>query len=845
MWDPTGFKYDSSREPYLSVLKDIYTNSTSSTFKFGVAKNINTTSPYSLKMSLVSTELPKYNWYDTVEDAEAAGDISAVFARVDYVRNERLTEVGICPFIPITVLESSGSTNPSGKPKVFMTNSRLLEGNNLVIDYLQQRTGRDNQDANGVATYNPTTFDANGKVLSYNGMIYYNGVGESMFVKPFNITTKTKLTKSLYQTGEEIDVKASGIMNGSQYSQYDAALNTILPKGISYKLGSATDGRGNPINPEVQPNPDGTTTLRWSFEQILNIGDGVEVNFKAEINSSELTFSNTGYTNDLRINTIGEMWVTNNTSNKDTSEEERRSSFDRFIVQKKQQVILNKAADKPMIEVGEYDPRLSGGEDTSITYEVSLLNESLDDIVEGRLLDALPFNGDSRGTSFNGNYTITDIKVSGPSSTIFYSNNSVDPQETNPNDISGWSTYTPGVTPISNIKNAKTILVLAPKIKVAEELKLKVTIQPKDQKAGDVYVNNASMNSDLDLPVISQAVWTRVYGRDLTGYVWYDDDYKGLIDPGEEPVGDIPVKLYRTSLVDGSYVKQLVEKSLTGEEFIDSSGNSKIKTEATGSDKGKYKFENLPEGEYIAEFIVGDIVVTRKVAIVTKQLQGTGEYDPLNSKADPAAPFRTPEKNEAGDPFYVHPELKDLPAILTGTDKVQHITDVNAGLTRLSKIRLFKYEEGTVIDVDKDGKLSDEEIEASTTNALEGAEFQLYKGKSDDPNTIKDENKVGTVKVTDEHGWLEFESLPPGFYTIVETKAPAGFELLKNPIEVEVPTYNYIAIVHVPDSAQTKLPFTGSTKAMRIILIAAAVLMVVGMTGVFLHFRPINVKGGK
>ncbi|MFQ7236074.1 MAG: prealbumin-like fold domain-containing protein, partial [Enterococcus hulanensis] len=144
-----------------------------------------------------------------------------------------------------------------------------------------------------------------------------------------------------------------------------------------------------------------------------------------------------------------------------------------------------------------------------------------------------------------------------------------------------------------------------------------------------------------------------------------------------------------------------------------------------------------------------------------------------------------------------------------------------------------------------DGKLSDEEIEASTTNALEGAEFQLYKGKSDDPNTIKDENKVGTVKVTDEHGWLEFESLPPGFYTIVETKAPAGFELLKKPIEVEVPTYNYIAIVHVPDSAQTKLPFTGSTKAMRIILIAAAVLMVVGMTGVFLHFRPINVKGGK
>lgn len=338
------------------------------------------------------------------------------------------------------------------------------------------------------------------------------------------------------------------------------------------------------------------------------------------------------------------------------------------------------------------------------------------------------------------------------------------------------------------------------------------------------------MNSDLNLPVTSQAVWTRVYGRDLTGYVWYDDDYNGLIDSSEDPVKDIAVKLYRTSQKDTSYKKELVKESLTGEKFIDASGNSLIKT---GVD-GKYKFSDLPEGEYLAEFMVGDIVVTQKIAIVTKQLVGN---DPkLNSKADPDN-FKTPE--------YKQPELKDLPTKVNNGEFIHHVTDVNAGLTRLSKIRLFKYEEGSVIDANGDGKLSDAEIEADTTNALEGAEFQLYKGSKDDPNTIKDENKIGEPAKTDRYGWLEFGSLPPGDYTIVETKAPKGFELLKDPIGVTIPSYNYVAIVHVPDKGQTKLPFTGGTKAMRIILISSAILLVVGMAGVYLHFRPIKVRRGK
>nr|WP_242550436.1 SpaA isopeptide-forming pilin-related protein [Enterococcus sp. MJM16] len=522
------------------------------------------------------------------------------------------------------------------------------------------------------------------------------------------------------------------------------------------------------------------------------------------------------------------MWVQSDSSQRDTSREVQRSSAGQVQLYQIQQIVLTKEVDKSLIEVGEKDDAdLAASSD--ITYKITLENYSSDKLSKVNVLDVLPYNGDSFGSNFDGSYTVKNIKIVEGSGTINYTTDAAS-EKTDPNDVYGWGLYVPGNSEPAIIKNAKGFLVSTEELSIGDKLAFEVTISVQGQKTANIYRNRATFNSHLKLPVNSNIVQTQVLSRDLTGYVWYDDNYNGVIESNEDPVGDIPVKLYRTSLVNSSYEKQLVKESLTGQKFVDGSGNSLIKTKTTGQDKGKYQFPDLPEGEYLAEFMVGDIVVTKKIAIVTKQLVGS---DPkLNSKADPDT-FKTPEYN--------HPVLKDLPTLLTGTDKVHHVTDVNAGLTRLSKIKLFKYEEGTVIDTNGDGKLSDAEIEASSTNALKGAEFQLYKGDSDNPDPA---DKIGDPVKTDSDGWLEFSSLPPGDYTIIETKAPDGFELLKDPIKVTVPTYNHIAIVHVPDKGQTELPFTGGTKAMRFILIGAASLLVIGMTGVFLHFRPIKGRGG-
>ena len=821
VFNSNTFKFDPSRKsedrnarsPWSPIGNEIY----------GVAKDSLDESP-SLEIKSFDVHKKKYTWYDSSKEAESKGKISAVIFKRSY---SPAYKVGMSTAIPFTVIGNPGSTDSKGKPNVVLAFSNVTSSTGDV---------RYSPPQNKIYKYVPTVFDDNGNQKIEDSIKDgYKSWATSVYVDPFGITTSTDVKNPTYENSEDdVDIKIRGDLAGASSVAYNGSLTTTLPKGVAYKLGTSVNANGKKLpEPTVTKKADGTSSLKWSFAD-MPLSEGIEVNFKVNNTINDLEFDEHGNSKQLNIKTVGEMWKKNDSSVKDSRPERIRSSNDSYNIKLSQKITLSKNANKQYIEVGEKN---LVGDDCSITYTVSLVNETVAPISNVWLKDVLPYDGDSRNTSFKGSYTVEEIKLDSTSSVnISYKNESID-ENADPRNIKDGIAYVPGTTPVENIKKAKSIWFHMPKMVVGEKVTLTIRIRLTNQKPGDVLINNSTMNSDLDLQVTSQPVRTTVFGRDLTGYVWYDDDYDGLIGnkldgTSEDSVSNIPVKLYRTSQSDPKYKDQPVKESLTGEVFIDDSGNSLIKT---GSD-GKYKFENLPEGEYVAEFIVGDIVVTRKVAIVTKQIQGTGEYDPLNSKADPAAPFRTPEKNKAGDPFYVHPELKDLPAILTGTDKVQHITDVNAGLTRLSKIRLFKYEEGTAIDSNDDGKLSEAEIEASA-KPLKDAEFDIFKGDS-----TKEEDKVDHQK-TDSNGWLEFEGLVPGEYTLVETKAPEGFELLKNPIKVNISTFNSITKVHVSNDEKTKLPFTGGTRAMRIILIVSTCLLVIGMTGVFLHFRSIKVKG--
>lgn len=100
---------------------------------------------------------------------------------------------------------------------------------------------------------------------------------------------------------------------------------------------------------------------------------------------------------------------------------------------------------------------------------------------------------------------------------------------------------------------------------------------------------------------------------------------------------------------------------------------------------------------------------------------------------------------------------------------------------------------------------------------LEGAEFKIQKLNSDD--TI-DENFKEIVAVTDDNGQVIFKDLIYGKYLITETKAPEGYELLKEPIQVEINKENNGVIEKkVYNKKNINLPFVGGRGTIIYILV--------------------------
>ena len=148
-------------------------------------------------------------------------------------------------------------------------------------------------------------------------------------------------------------------------------------------------------------------------------------------------------------------------------------------------------------------------------------------------------------------------------------------------------------------------------------------------------------------------------------------------------------------------------------------------------------------------------------------------------------------------------------------------------------------------------------VKGSNTEKLAGAEFLLYKEvKTDGSNTTtkyyykwnETDKKVewttdkaqATVKTTDDKGAASFDGLKDGTYYLEEVEAPAGYNLLKDPVQITVnganaTTANLSSLTvtgNVENSSGAELPETGGMGTTifyvlgSVLILAAVVLLV-------------------
>ncbi|MBO0460062.1 hypothetical protein JZO77_25375, partial [Enterococcus hulanensis] len=762
-----------------------------------------------------------FTWYGSVSAAKAAGEISAVKFKYKPTSVDGYSLAGA--FVPL-IATGKTEKDTDGNYNIGIANAFNYDDKSGATRQSPPKSFIPPPTGDGQVKYQPSKYDPDGKIISSHYVSIRSW--DTLYIAGMTIRPTISTKEKVYAPGDTVEWTVDGKVESGSENNHKVQFEVTIPKETQYIDGTAKDYQGNPLpDPSSRvKNSDGTWTLTWILDYTAEGSTyNPKVTFDTSIISSALDFDNNEAF--LKGKVVAEVWLEKNESMKDPSDEKFRTSTNDFTVTNSGVVVVDKVVDKPYIESGnEIDPaNPTDTHPTDFTYTISFKNHSSSAMDRVRILDVLPYNVDGRDTKFHGSYSLIQVKQlpGGVEGKIYYTANDEYYPSFNPNKVTlssnGWKRLG---SDMSVLEDARAIFVEYDKLDPGEDMSLSLTLRPKGQEAGDKYVNNAGLNSGLGEHVIGVPSTVRVYGRDLSGVAWYDDNLDGLI--GNKPSGgaeewakDIPVKLYRTSLEVPSYKNKLVEESLTGEPFIDPSGNSLVKT----NENGKYQFNNLPEGNYLAEFVIGDKVVQREFRVTKKE---AGSDESLNSKADQTT-YKTKD--------FAQPILSEV-AGLGAADSKNHVEHVNLGLVRPSTIRLFKYATGTAIDGNNDGHLS--EAEKATGTPLKNAEFEVYEGDASSPFA---------KETTDESGNLSFVKLFPGEHTLIETKAPEGYELIKSPIKVTITEGNQTIQVYQEDDKKTDLPFTGGTGPMLLLLIIVSGMGILGLGGLYWYYRQPSRKG--
>ncbi|MCI8291518.1 MAG: hypothetical protein HFJ25_04640, partial [Clostridia bacterium] len=460
--------------------------------------------------------------------------------------------------------------------------------------------------------YEKSVFNEDGSIVSghYPGHYFGNslqviGAEQSVNIKVANVEDgNEKKNFNLAKNENDVIYEVQPVLSGEEeIDNVTLKLEVTLPKGMKFVVGSCKYGAPE-INDKIE---DGSSKLNWyMYDCTVNeVLDKIE--FSAHIDDE--TPNNTNY--EVAV-VVSEAIKAGEDTKIGSTHIEKRTSKTSIKVINLANYYLYKLSNTPVIE--KNDP---------MHYKITFINKTDGELPDFQLLDILPYNGDNRGTSFNGKYTLEKIDLNVINTTtgneitsntlkLFGTesedvrNSNISAKDENLATTSEWNEIAPNEILNKEIK----AIVAKGKLEARAKVEIDLYLRTYDNDIEDVYNNRASAqtskNTDL---VYTSVVSIKDIKRRIEGRVWLDKNVNGVIDGDEEFLEGITISL--------------LNEDNTPVTFLNGEENVEVKT--TTDSNGYYHFEGMDKGTYKVKVDISDT----EYAITTKNV---GSNIEINSK---------------------------------------------------------------------------------------------------------------------------------------------------------------------------------------------------------------------
>ncbi|MEE0127469.1 MAG: SdrD B-like domain-containing protein, partial [Clostridia bacterium] len=455
----------------------------------------------------------------------------------------------------------------------FVSSSKLYKKDKKLDRSVQTKENPNAQfpepDVSYKLNYVKTKYDENGNIVTgtHNGGYTY---GQSLLIVSGKVSVEHSIEDKIstgkekvnYDIGKNESTVTFGIKpqlisktnTGESIGNITVKIIETLPKGLKYVHGSS-----NYKEPNVKELEDGREELTW-YMYNCTIGKDIEkIIFKAQINQESQN---------------GQQYTANVLVSADeigTSLPKLRTDSSTINIINLASHRLYKETENPIIEKGE-----------NIEYSISYKNNTEEPVNEFQLLDILPYNGDRRGTKYNGTYILENIELVGQTGLKIYTTTeetvkNITAKDENIGKSPMWKEVTAG-------RIGEEVKGIAVKGTVNEKNKvdIKLTLKPESNLSKDIYVNNVTTQTNKTSEVMTSTnIKVQVVSRTIKGKIWEDSNRNGVIDSTEK-------------YLEGTTVKLL--------------NNTNIEIARTTSNaQGEYEFTNLVKGTYKVEVEIDNL----------------------------------------------------------------------------------------------------------------------------------------------------------------------------------------------------------------------------------------------